>query len=364
MRILVLANFGMGLYKFRKELLLELINRGHDIHISLPFDDYVPLLEDLGCKYIKTNVDRRGKNPFKDLKLLYYYVKMIKKIKPDMVLTYTIKPNIYGGIACRLTKTEYLANITGLGTTIENKGLLKKLTLFLYKEGLRKASCIFFQNKQNMDFFIKNRITSSRAILIPGSGVNLEENKFKEYPIDDGTLKFLFIGRIMKAKGIDELIESVRVIKEIYFNIEFHIVGFCEEEYSKKLCELNEKGLIKFHGQQKDVQSFIKNIHAVVLPSYHEGLSNALLEVAATGRPVIASNISGCKETFNEGISGFGFEVKNTQELVKAIVKFIELPYENKKDMGIAGRMKMEKEFDRKIIIDEYIKQINLLKEL
>lgn len=359
MRVLVLSNFGMGLYKFRKELFQELIFRGHEVFISSPYDVYIPLLKKLGCKYIETKLDRRGTNPIVDLKLLVSYIKIMKQIKPNIVLSYTIKPNVYGGIACRISKVPYLPNITGLGTSIEYAGLMRKITLCLYKIALKNAKCIFFQNEPNRQFFIDKKIIKSRSKVVPGSGVNLDQYKYVEYPSDEKNIRFLFIGRIMKAKGIDELLEAAKQVKEINKNVEFHIVGFCEEEYSEKLSALNDSGIICYHGRQDDVHKFINDSHAIILPSYHEGISNVLLESAASGRPILASNVTGCKETFDEGVSGIGFEVKSVEALINAIQKFIDLPYEKKKQMGIAGRKKMEQEFDRSIVINAYIEQIN-----
>lgn len=359
MKILVLSNFGMGLYKFRKELLQELISQGHELVVSLPNDEYVPLIEKFGCEYIETKVDRRGTNPLSDMKLLFLYIKIIRKIKPDIVLTYTIKPNVYGGIACRITKTSYLPNITGLGTAIENEGLMQKITLNLYKAALKNAKCIFFQNGPNRQFFIDRGIIKSKSKVIPGSGVNLEQHCYEEYPNDKENIRLLFIGRIMKAKGIDELLKAAKQIKESQKDVEFHFVGFCEEAYSEQLRELNDSGIIHFHGQQDDVHKFIKDSHATILPSYHEGTSNVLLESASTGRPILASNVTGCKETFDDGISGIGFEVRSVEALVRAIMKFLDLSYEDKMQMGIAGRRKMEQEYDRKIVINAYLEQIN-----
>lgn len=359
MRVLVLANFGMGLYKFRKELLQELIKLNHEVIVSLPNDKYVPLLEDLGIRYIKSKVDRRGTNPLTDIKLLYSYVKIIKNIKPDIVLTYTIKPNVYGGLACRITKTPYLPNVTGLGTAIENEGIMQKITLGLYKVGIKNAKCVFFQNEPNKKFFIDKRIVGSNTKVIPGSGVNLQQHRFEEYPEDEGIIRFLYIGRIMKAKGIDELLEAAKQIKQRYSIVEFDLVGFCEEEYLEQLKKLNDSGIIHYYGQQNDIHKFIKMSHATILPSYHEGTSNVLLESASTGRPILASKVTGCKETFKEGISGLGFEAKNTEELKKTIIKFIELPFEKKKEMGLAGRKKMEQEYDRRLVIDAYLEQIS-----
>lgn len=359
MKILVLSNFGLGLYKFRKELLQELVDQGHDVFISLPNDDYVPLLEDIGCTYIETNLDRRGTNPIADLKLLSSYIKTIKKVKPDIVLTYTIKPNIYGGIACRITDTPYLPNVTGLGTAIESKGFMQKLTLSLYRVSFKNAKCVFFQNESNKNYFIEKSIIRRDVKVLPGSGVNLKEHSFENYPDDNGKHNLLYIGRIMKAKGMDELLEAAKQIKKTHKNVEFHIVGFCEEDYLNQLEQLNNLGIIHYHGQQDDVHRFIKESHAIILPSYHEGTSNVLLESASTGRPILASNVSGCIETFDEGQSGFGFEAKNVQQLIDTIKKFVELPYSKKKEMGINGRKKMEQEYDRKIVINSYIDKIS-----
>lgn len=361
MKILVLANFGMGLYNFRIELLEELIKQNNEVYISLPNDEYVPKLKELGCKFIDTDLDRRGTNPIADFKLILNYIKMIKEIKPDVVLTYTIKPNVYGGIACLITNTPYIVNVTGLGTAVENEGLLQKITLNLYKLGLKNASCVFFQNKINQEFFDKNKIVQCKTRLIPGSGVNLEQHKFEEYPKDDETIRFLFIGRIMKAKGVEELFEAAKIIRQKYSNVQFELIGGTEENYLEEIEKLERENVIKYHGKQNDVHSFIKNSHATILPSYHEGLSNVLLETASSGRPVLASNVPGCVETFEEGLTGLGFEARNVNSLVEAIEKFIHLPYIRKKEMGIAGRNKMEKEFDRNIVVNAYLQEIKLL---
>ena len=292
---------------------------------------------------------------------IFSYVKTIKHIKPDTVLSYTIKPNIYGGIASRINKVPYLVNITGLGTSAENPGFIQKITWTLYRIGLKKANCVFFQNESNRSFFKNKNIIINKTRLIPGSGVNIDQHKFEKYPEEDGIIKFLFIGRIMKAKGVDELLDAAMIIKNKYPNVLFNLVGPSEENYNEKLENLQKAGIIKYHGQQDDVHSFIKESHATILPSYHEGIANVLLESASAGRPVIASKIPGCQETFDEGISGLGFEVKNVNALINAIVKFIELPYKEKKKMGTAGRKKMEKEFNRQIVIDAYIEEINKL---
>lgn len=361
MKVLVFANYGMGLFNFRKELLEELISRGNEVYVTLPNDEYVPKLKEIGCEFIETQVDRRGTNPVKDSQLLFQYIRILQDIKPDVVLTYTIKPNIYGGIACRLTKTPYLTNVTGLGTAIENSGFIQKVTIGLYKIALKGSSCIFFQNEYNRRFFIERNITKGITRLIPGSGVNLKHHKLEDYPSSEKEIRFLFIGRIMKAKGIEELIEAAQQVKKIYPKVQFHLIGGSEEDYNKQLADLDKAGVIKYHGQQSDIHSFIKNSHATILPSYHEGTANVLLETASTGRPVLATNIPGCKETFENNITGLGFEVRSVPSLVEAITKFIKLPNYQKSQMGILGRKKMEKEYDRKIVINAYVQEIDKL---
>lgn len=369
MKILMLANNDVGLYKFRKELIQELLCPGLyikgrntepcKVFVSIPEGEFTEEIEGLGCEVINTFVDRRGMNPFKDLKLLNKYRLIMKKVKPDIVLTYTIKPNIYGGIICSLVKTPYIPNITGLGTSIKNNSFMSKLILLMYKVGIKSAKTIFFQNASNQDFFVTKKIIRDAGIHIRGSGVNLKEHCFENYPQNDGKLKFLFIGRIMRDKGIHEFLDCAEYIKGKYTDIEFNVLGaYDEEEFKFRIEQLSEEGVIHYYGQQKDVHSFIKIHHATILPSYHEGLSNVLLETAASGRPVIASNISGCIETYDDGVSGIGFEPRNSKALIKALEKFISLPYAEKMKMGIAARRKVEKEFNREIIIESYLKEI------
>lgn len=364
MQILILANHGIGLYKFRRELMTRLCDE-HTVYIALPETEFIPELKELGCIYIKTEFERRGVNPFADLKLIQTYKHLIKKLKPDVVLSYTIKPNVYGGIACLQTKTPYIANITGLGTAMENGGILSHITKTLYKTGLKKAHCVFFQNEHNRELFFKHRLLNPTAHtrLIPGSGVNLESNTVEEYPTDDSQVRFLFVGRIMKDKGIDELLEAIYLIKKDYPNASLDIVGECEESYEPVLRRHEKEGLLKYHGFQKDVHKFYKEAHCVILPSYHEGMANVLLEAAATGRPVIATNIPGCAETFDEGITGFGCEPKRSISLAKAMNSFMKLSNEDRRQMGISGRMKVEKEFDRNIVLDRYFEEINKIKK-
>lgn len=357
MKILILANNDIGLYKFRKELLESLCSK-YKVYVSCPYGDFMEKIKSLGCKYICQEVDRRGTNPITDFKQLIGYIGLIHKIVPDIVLTYTIKPNVYGGIACQITHTPYIANVTGLGTSIENGGLMQIITTNLYKIGLRKANCVFFQNKNNGRLFLKQHIVKKHARLIPGSGVNTEEHKFEEYPSEQNGLRFLFVGRIMKDKGINELLSAMDSLHDDFTDISLDIVGEYDEDYSEIINNAVEKGYVRYHGRQEDVHPFYKNCHCVILPSYHEGMANVLLEAASTGRPLIASDIPGCKETFDEGKTGFGCEAKSINSLADAIKKFISLSHEEKTTMGKEGRKKIQSQFNRSIIINAYLNEI------
>jgi glycosyltransferase involved in cell wall biosynthesis len=356
-RILILGNHDVGLYKFRKELIVELLV-DYEVYISLPNGDFIEELKNLGCQFIETKINRRGTNPITDLKLLIKYKKIFDYVKPDLVLTYTIKPNIYGGIICRLTKTPYIANITGLGTAIENGGILQSITILLYKIGLMRASCVFFQNSENAEFMNSKGIVKGNQKIIPGSGVNLEYYSVMEYPNDD-IVNFLFISRVMKQKGIDQYLDAAKQIRINYPNTQFHVIGFCEESYEEKLKDLHEKGIIQYHGMQKDVRLFHKISHCTIHPTYYpEGMSNVLLEAAACGRPIITTNRSGCKEIVDNEVNGYIVEEMNSKDLREKIEKFLDLSNEKKKHMGIEGRIKVEKEFDRNKVVNFYMTEI------
>lgn len=360
MKILILANNDVGLYRFRKELVFELL-KNNEVFLSLPYGENVKFFQEKGCDFIGTKISRHGKNPFVDLKLMFFYKKIIKKIKPDVVLTYTIKPNIYGGIACQRQNIPYIVNVTGLGNAIENGGFVSKITLFLYKKGIKKANTVFFQNKANQYLFKEKNILNpiSNSMIIPGSGINLIENPYEKYPEDNGKISFVTIGRILKDKGIDELLYAASAIRKKYDNVTFTLVGPLEDDYEKKIKNAVDLNIINFLGQRNDIHDIIKQSNATVHPSYHEGMSNVLLETAACGRPILASLVPGCKETFDDGFSGIGFKPKNEESLLDAIESFINLPHDKKIEMGLNGRHKMEKEFDRNIIISLYINLIN-----
>lgn len=364
MNILVITNNLGGLYNFRKEVIKAILDRGDRVVISAPYDSNMSFFEEMGCKMLDTQFNRKGTNPIKDLWLVYKYYKIIKTERPDVVLSYTIKPNLYGGMACQLCHVPQIANITGLGKAVENKGWLQILTIVLYKIGLRKVYTVFFQNSANQSFCLEHNMIKSRNILIPGSGVNLDYHSLQDYP-EDGIIRFVFIGRLLKEKGIDEYIYSAQEIKMRYPQTEFHIVGPCEDEYEEKLHDLESKGFVFYCGPQKDIRPFIGRSHCVVHPSFYpEGMSNVLLEGCAAGRPIITTNRPGCGEVVDEGINGFIVKQQDPSDLIEKIERFILLPNDKKRKMGLAARKKVEREFDRKIVTKAYLDEIGIIGDI
>lgn len=369
-KILVITNHSYMFWRFRKELVQELLKK-NKVVISTPFVGHEKDLEALGCKMIETSVDRRGINPATDLKLFRTYRKLIKKEKPDMVLTYSIKPNIYAGYACRMMKIPYCVNVQGLGTAFQ-KPLLSAVVTKMYRTALKKAKTVFFENEGNAKLFREKRITpKEQQVVLPGAGINLEEYPYKPYlgkedlresanqPLDEDSVRFLYLGRIMREKGIDELFYAIRKLHEKYGKkVALDLVGFFEDEYKEQVEELVQNGIAVFHGFQEEPRPYYAAADCVVLPSYHEGMSNVLLEAAATGRPVITSDIPGCREAVRDTVSGYLCRVKDKEDLFEKMDRFAALTWPERLEMGQAGRKLVEEKFDKKKVVRKTVLEI------
>ena len=371
MKVLILANKSTGLYKFRGELLEALIAKEHEVFISVPKGDFIEEMQQMGCHFIETEISRHGTNPLTDLALTKKYCAIIKSVKPDIVFTYTIKPNVYGGIACQLCKVPYVANVTGLGTAVEKGGILQKITLALYRTGLRKAKRVFFQNQANQVFMLHHKVVTSTYSLLPGSGVNLERFTPLPYPDETDGIHFVFISRIMREKGIEQYLDAAAHFSTRHserseessavstYKVTFHICGFCEPEYKGKLDEYIKNGTVIYHGMVRDVREIHKISHCTIHPSFYpEGISNVLLESCACARPIITTDRSGCREVVEDGVNGFVVKQRDSEDLIQKIEKFLALTHEQKLQMGLAGRTKVETEFDRKIVVNAYLKEM------
>lgn len=361
MRILIAINQARVLYDFKRELVEALYERGDELFFSFEEDFRTSAFADKGT-IVSTPIEPRGLNPLKDVKLCRFYRKTLKKLRPDLVLTFTVKPNAYCGRACRAARTPYVATISGLGTAFYGARWKRSVATALYRGGLKGAARIFAQNDAIARRLLDERMARAGQIVATrGSGVNLARFDYVDYPSDADGTRLLFIGRLMRDKGVVELIECARRIRKTRPDVVFQMVGATERGCDVHYLTFNASnvGVVEYLGYQEDVRETLGAAHAVVLPSYHEGLSNALLEGAATGRPILASKIPGCAETFDEGESGLGFEPRDVDSLVAAVERFLATPFERRREMGRRGREKIEREFSRAEVVAQYLREID-----
>lgn len=358
MKFLIITNHSYMLWQFRRELIADLMEHG-EIVISMPFVGHEDDFEAMGCRCINTELNRRSINLAKDLKLYGFYKRLLKNEQPDMVITYSIKPNIYAGYACRRMGIPYCVNIQGLGTAFQKEPIATIVTI-MYRTAVKKAKTVFFENEVNAAEFVQRRILPrSQQTILHGAGVNTEYFAQQPYPSEGNGIHFLFLGRIMKEKGVDELFEAAKRIKAKYGDrVVFDLVGFFEDEYKEVVEQLEKDGVVVFHGFQPDPKPYYAMSHCVVLPSYHEGMSNVLLEAASIGRVLITTDIPGCREAVDEGVNGFLCKKMDTESLVECMEKFIRLDELQRYKMGAAGCQKMAEEFDRKLVVQETVRAI------
>ena len=357
MKILIITNHSYMLYRFRRELIAQL-QQEHEVVLSMPFVGHEEDFLAMGLKCIHTDVDRRGINPKTDWKLMKTYRDLLRTERPDMVITYSIKPNIYAGLMCCMRGIPFCANVQGLGTAFQRKGLAWFVTL-LYRTALKRAKVVFFENEGNAQEFIQRRILPREKItVLPGAGINLECYPLTTYP-DNAQIRCLYLGRIMKEKGIDELFAAMRRLhSELGDQVVLDLVGFFDDDYEAQVNALVEDGIAVFHGFQTEPVPYYAAADCVVLPSYHEGLSNVLLEAAAIGRPVITSNIHGCKETVDADVSGLLCNVKNADDLYRQMYRMATMSRREREQMGLAARSKVQREFEKNMVVHKTVKAI------
>lgn len=359
-KVLIAINFDEGLYNFRKELLEALIDASYEVHLAIPKGEFTQRLIRMGCKMHPVELSRRGTNPLQDIRLMKQYEKIVCEVCPDVVLTYTIKPNVYMGMVCKKRHVPYIATITGLGTAVEGNGMLQSFTRMLYSLAMKKVAVLFFQNEANERFFAGKRIGVGKHRMLPGSGVNLEHFTVQEFPEGEPVL-FQFISRVMKEKGIEQFLDTAEVIKKEFPDTRFRILGFLEDDYDGKerfdrLCKMN---IIEFAGSVEDVRPFIQESQCTLHPSFYpEGMSNVCLESAACGRAVITTDRPGCRDTVKDGITGFIIKERSSKDLIDKVRKFLQMKPCERIQMGKAARAFMEERFDRKIVVENYLHAI------
>lgn len=367
-KILIITNHSYMLYQFRRELIEKLMET-YEVVLSMPFVGHEDDFAAMGCKCVETDVDRRGINPITDFKLLQFYNKIITEEKPDKVITYSIKPNIYAGLICGHKKIPYYANVQGLGTAFQKKAL-SLLVGLMYKTAFRKVKAVFFENEGNAQEFINRKlIAEDKIIVLNGAGVNLEHYTYTPFAsrqqsdecceAENRKMHFLYLGRIMKEKGIDELFTAMcRLHNEYGDKVVLDIVGFFEDDYKSAVEKMVGDGAAVFHGFQEETRPYYAMADCIVLPSYHEGMSNVLLEASAMGRPVITSDIPGCREAVEDGKSGYLCEMKNADMLFEKMKMMADKSLEEIEEMGRCAREHMEKLFDKNRIVEQTVEII------
>ena len=400
-RALIVTNHSYMLWRFRRELIARLMENC-EVYVSMPFVGHEKDFAAMGVHCIKTDVDRRGMDPRKDGRLIRHYREILDEVHPDFVITYSIKPNIYAGNLCASRGIPYFVNVQGLGTAFEKPALAAVVTV-LYRHALRKACAVFFENQDSAQEFLRRKILrEEKTVVLRGAGINLEEVPdtpvLRRQPVNaesaaanaaaiplenirppenGGSLAgsgnpqvesgktcvhFLYVGRIMREKGMDELFSAIRILQKERRGpgnslppFLLDLVGFFEDECRDQVKQLETDGLVRFHGFQENPIPFYQAADCVVMPSYHEGLSNVLLEAAAIGRPVITTDIPGCREAVEDGVTGLLCQVKDTDSLAAAMKRFLLLSGSEKEKMGKLAREKMEREFNRADVVDQTI---------
>ncbi len=356
------GNSSWSILNFRKNLIIRLIKEGYDVHIIAPSDSSSKALVSMGCSFHNIKMQRLGLNPFKDIFLVLNYYRLLSQLKIDYVCSFNVKPNLYISFACYFLKTKQIMNISGLGSAFLQGGLISFVVKTLYKIALFQSRIVFFQNHDDLKLFRDYKIYSAnKENVLPGSGIDL-----KTFPLNNNHLlhagvgkKIVFIGRLIKDKGIREFLQSAKEVSSRHKEVDFYIYGEVDKNNPSSLT-VNERDSvihprIHFLGKVENIKNALKDSHCVVLPSYREGMSRSLLEAAATGIPVIATNVPGCKEIVDHNVNGFLCEASNSKDLTHKIENFLSLSPIKMKNMGDAGRLKIEKEFSVEIVINQYI---------
>ncbi|MEQ3499763.1 glycosyltransferase family 4 protein [Tenacibaculum sp. SSH1-16] len=365
MNVGILLNTSWYIYNFRKKLIKKILEEGYNVVAIAPKDEYSKKLVDLGCDFEHVKMDSKSKNPIKDIKLSYEVYKILKRKKIDVLLNFTIKPNVYGSFASRFLNIKCINNVAGMGTLFSEGAISRYIFKALFKYSQKKVDCVFFQNPDDLEEFLSNKIIEKKkAKLLPGSGVNLEEFDYKPSKQNDKVV-FLLVARMIYPKGVVELVEAGKKIRERgYVSFEIQLLGelgvnnpnAIEKSEFDKICSYD---FVNYLGKTDNVRKVLEKGNVIVLPSYYrEGTPKSLLEALAVGRPIITTNMPGCKETVVDGLNGYICHPRNINSLAEKMQKVLTLSYEDRLEMGKQSRMIAEKKFDERIVIDKYLKEI------
>lgn len=365
-RILISINTSWNIYNFRASLIHALKEQGYEVLTAAPDDNYSDRLRTMVDEHYPISMSNDGTSPIQDFLLFCRYVRMLRKAKPSVMLSYTVKPNIYGSFACGLLRIPIINNVSGLGTVFIKRNWITWVATTLYRHAFKFSSHVFFQNEEDHETFIREKLVDpSKTELIPGSGIDLEHYQPRPAP-HNSALSFILIARMLRDKGVGEYVEAARIVKQRYPEVKFKLLGPTgiankTAISAEEIQHWTEEGIIEYLGESDDIREIMAQNDAVVLPSYREGMSRVLLEGLAMGRPLIATNVPGCKQTVEEGKNGFLCRLKDADHLAEKLIAFIELSDAQRLEMGKASRCKAENEFDQKIVINAYLDQIKSL---
>lgn len=370
-RIALVANTAWNLKNFRLGLIRALIARGHKVIAVAPIDDAVQAVVEAGADFVPLHrLSRQGTNPVQDMRLVHELYRIYKRNKIDIALQYTIKPNIYGSFAARFAGIKALCTVTGLGYSFLSTGWVNRIVKQLYKRAFNRAEMVIFQNGDDSHLFEELKLVDKNKIqLVPGSGIRTDYFMPMPKLRTDGHFRFLFVGRLLYDKGIQEFLEAAQFIKKQYPAVECHIVGAIDDENPsaarKELVhDLHKQGIIHYWGKSDDVRSIMRDCDVVVLPSYREGLPRVMLEALSMAKPVITTDAPGCRDTVIDGENGFMIPVKDAQALGNAMQKILSLPAEQLSLMGSKGRAMAVQNFDEQVIIHKYISLIDAVHQI
>lgn len=367
MKVAIVLNTSWNIYNFRMNLVRSLQAEGHEVHTVAPTDDYTHFLTEIGCIHHAVKMDSRGANPVKDLALIFELYSIYKKMRPDVILHYTIKPNVYGSLAASFLKIPVVNNVCGLGTVFLKNDILSYVAMFLYRVSFKFPKKVFFQNPDDLKLFLDKKLVSEQTVdLLPGSGIDLK--KFKPVSFQrNQKFTFLLISRLITDKGILEYIDAVKKLKAEGLDARFQVLGAIDQEHRRGIKreviqEWINSGIIEYLGITKDVRHFIELADCVVLPSYREGTPRTLLEAASSSKPIVTTNVPGCNQVVEDKFNGLLCNLKDSADLAAKMRSMANYDDQTLKNMGRNGRKKMEVEYDESIVIDKYLHTLTTLK--
>ena len=358
LRIAFIANTSWNIYNFRKGLVQHFLGRGEEVYVLTPKDEYTETIQAWGVCWFETPIDGTGANPLKDLSYFLKIQGIIRRIRPDVMLGYTIKSNIYGCLVAKFNKVPIICNVSGLGTVFLVSGLAGKAALLLYRIAFRYANVIFFQNADDKELFLsKVNLAYSKVDLVPGSGINISEFAFQEVEPSE-PVKILMISRLIVEKGVHEFAKAAEYFKDDT-RVSFTLVGKLDTAHARAIEEeeLNQwiaKGWITYLPHSDKIKELIKDHEVIALPSYREGTPRTLLEGAAMGRTLLATDVPGCREVVEDGYNGFLFQLKKEAQLISKIKLYLALDRDQKRELSKNSRALVEERFDENIVIQKY----------